>query len=81
MSNSHEDIANRLADTDGVQQALKQAACETIREHARTGHKIVVWRDNQVVWEEVSLASGLIDVKGQSGIPSNRQSEETSYES
>lgn len=81
MSNSHEDIANRLADTDGVQKALKQAACETIREHAMTGHKIVVWRDNEVVWEEVSLASVLIDLKGQSGIASNGKSEGTSYES
>ena len=61
--NSHEEIADRLADTAGVRNALKQAASETIRDHARTGHKIVVWRDNQVVWEEVSLAS----------IPTDRQ--------
>lgn len=61
--NSHEEIADRLADTAGVRKALKQAASETIRDHARTGHKIVVWRDNQVVWEEVSLAS----------IPTDRQ--------
>ncbi len=55
--NSHEEIADRLADTAGVRKALKQAASETIRDHARTGHKIVVWRNNQVVWEDVSLAS------------------------
>jgi hypothetical protein len=61
--NSHEEIADRLADTAGVRKALKQAASETIRDHARTGHKIVVWRDNQVVWEDVSLAS----------IPTDRQ--------
>jgi hypothetical protein len=54
---SHEEIADRLADTAGVRKALKQAASETIRDHARTGHKIVVWRDNQVVLEDVSLAS------------------------
>ncbi len=54
---SHEESANRLADTQGVQKALKRAVSETIREHAMSGHKIVVWRDNQVVWEEVSLAS------------------------
>jgi hypothetical protein len=54
---SHSEIADRLADTAGVRKALKQAASETIRDHARTGHKIVVWRDNQVVWEDVSLAS------------------------
>jgi hypothetical protein len=55
--NSHEEIADRLADTAGVRKALKQAASETIRDHARSGHKIVVWRDNQVVWEDVSLDS------------------------
>jgi len=55
--NSHEEIACRIADTQGVQMALKTAASKTVREHAMSGHKIVVWRDNQVVWEEVSLAS------------------------
>ena len=49
--NSHDEIADRLADTAGVQKALKQAASETIRDHSRSGHKIVVWRNNQVVWE------------------------------
>ena len=67
--NSHEEIADRLADTAGVRKALKQAASETIRDHARTGHKIVVWRDNQVVWEEVSLVEQRSKVsQDQSGI-------------
>lgn len=68
--NSHEEIADRLADTAGVRKALKQAASETIRDHARTGHKIVVWRDNQVVWEDVS-----VEQEGQSGRGSKGQSE------
>jgi hypothetical protein len=68
--NSHEEIADRLADTVGVRKALKQAASETIRDHARTGHKIVVWRDNQVVWEEVS-----VEQQGQNGRGSKGQSE------
>jgi hypothetical protein len=68
--NSHEEIADRLADTDGVRKALKQAASETIRDHARTGHRMVVWRDNQVVWEEVSP-----EQQGQSGRGSKEQSE------
>lgn len=68
--NSHEEIADRLADTAAVRKALKQAAFETIRDHARTGHKIVVWRYNQVVWEEVSL-----EQQGQSGRGSKGQSE------
>lgn len=49
--NSHDEIADRLADSAGVQKALKRAASETIRDHARSGHKIVVWRDNQIVGE------------------------------
>jgi hypothetical protein len=75
MNKSHKEIADRLADTAGVQKALKQAASETIRNHARSGHKIVVWRDKQVVWEDVSLASVPIDLERQSGIGSNDQSE------
>lgn len=66
----HDEISDRLADTAGVRKALKQAASETIRDHARSGHKIVVWRDNQVVWEEVSL-----EQQGQSGRGSQVQSE------
>lgn len=61
--NSHEEIADRLADTAGVRKALKQAASETIRDHARSGHKIVVWRDNEVVWEDVSLSQGFEEVE------------------
>jgi len=72
--NSHEEIAGRLADTAGVQKALKRAVSETIREHAMFGHKIVVWRDNQVVWEEVSLASIPTEHQGQSGRGSKGQS-------
>jgi hypothetical protein len=68
--NSHEEIADRLADTAGVRKALKQAASETIRDHARTGHKIVVWRGNQVVWEDVS-----VEQEWQSGRGSKGQSE------
>ena len=72
--NSHEEIAGRLADTAGVQKALKRAVSETIREHAMSGHKIVVWRDNQVVWEEVSLASIPTEHQRQSGRGSKGQS-------
>jgi hypothetical protein len=57
--NSHEEIANPLANTVSVRKAPKQAKSEKIRDHARTGHKIVVWRDNQVVWDEVSLSQRL----------------------
>lgn len=49
---AHDEIAQKLKDTAGVQAALKQAARDAVQEHARAGQKIVVWRDNQVVWEE-----------------------------
>jgi hypothetical protein len=48
----HDEIAQKLKDTAGVQAALKQAAHDAVQEHARAGQKIVVWRDNQVVWED-----------------------------
>lgn len=54
---THAEIARRLADTAGVQKALKRAALEAIRDHAQSGHKIVVWRNNQIVWEEPTLPS------------------------
>ena len=44
-------IAERLRDIQGVQAALKEAARRTIREQARAGRRIAVWRDGQVVWE------------------------------
>ena len=30
-------------------QALKKAVAETIRDHARTGDPVVIWRDGKVV--------------------------------
>ena len=33
-----------------AEQALKQAVAETIRDHARTGDPVVIWRDGKVVW-------------------------------
>lgn len=51
-ANDHEVIAQRLGDVNKVQEVLKQAARQAVVEHQRAGQKIVVWRDNQVVWEE-----------------------------
>lgn len=48
----HAEIHQRLKDTSAVTEALKRAARDAIEEHARAGQKIVVWRDNQVVWED-----------------------------
>ena len=33
-----------------AQKALKQAVTETIRDHARTGDSVVIWRAGKVVW-------------------------------
>lgn len=50
----HEEISNRWKDTDAINAALKRAAREAVLEHARAGQRIVVWRDNQIVWEDAS---------------------------
>lgn len=52
-SGNGDDLDARLRDTDGVTAALKKAARRVVNEHARDGKRIVVWRDGQVVWEEV----------------------------
>ena len=33
-----------------AEQALKQAVAETIRDHARTGDPVVIWRNGRVAW-------------------------------
>jgi hypothetical protein len=55
-SKNHEEISQRLKDTAGVQMALKQAAHDAIQQHVQAGQKIVVWRNNQVVWEDPAEA-------------------------
>lgn len=49
----HADIANKLLDTDRMKEFLKKAAREAVLDHVRTGQPIVVWRDQQVVIENV----------------------------
>lgn len=48
----HAEIYRRLKDTAAVSEALKRAAQETIADHARAGHKIVIWRDDQIIWAD-----------------------------
>ncbi len=57
-TNGHQAVAERLKDVDKVQQVLKQAAQQAILEHQRSGRKIVVWRDNRVVWEDPASPEG-----------------------
>ena len=33
-----------------AEKALKEAVTETIRDHARTGDPIVIWRNGKVAW-------------------------------
>ena len=33
-----------------AERALKKAVAETIRDHARTGDPVVIWRNGKVVW-------------------------------
>ena len=33
-----------------AEQALKRAVAETIRDHARTGDPLAIWRDGKVAW-------------------------------
>ena len=33
-----------------AEQALKKAVAKTIRDHARTGDPVVIWRNGKVVW-------------------------------
>jgi len=47
----HAEVNKRLQDTGAVTKALKRAARNAVEHHARAGQKIVVWRNNQVVWE------------------------------
>ena len=33
-----------------AEKALKKAVAETIRDHARTGDPVVIWRNSKVTW-------------------------------
>jgi len=52
QTNDHESVAEKLKDTESVKAALKKAARDAVNEHAREGHKIAVWRNGEVVWED-----------------------------
>ena len=52
-------IAQRLEDSDGLQTALRRAACIARDTHAKSGQKIVIWRDNKIVWEDPTHPSSI----------------------
>ena len=51
-----EEIAQRFASDDEVDEAIKSAVSETLSRLGREGHKVVVWLDDRPVW--VSPPSG-----------------------
>ncbi len=42
-------IAEKFADREGVENALKQAAHQMLLTHQRAGVPVVIWRDGQVM--------------------------------
>ena len=42
--------SERIHDTERILRALRQAVRDTLRDHKRNGHPVVVWRDGRVVW-------------------------------
>lgn len=58
------DIGQRLNDLGGIQHALRRAARKAVEEHAKSGRKIVVWRQDQMVWEVPTLVSENVQSAG-----------------
>ena len=48
---SRSTVADRITDVAKIESVLKEAARQTVLEHARAGQEIAVWRDNRVIWE------------------------------
>jgi hypothetical protein len=51
-------VAERMRDTEGMTNAIREAVREAVREHKLLGYPIVTWRDGKVVWippEEIEL--------------------------
>jgi hypothetical protein len=46
------DIDKIFADGTLIDEALKKAAREALRQHKRDGRPVVEWRDGRVVWIE-----------------------------
>ena len=40
----------RVFDSVKAEKALKEAVTDTIRDHARTGDPLAIWRNGKVVW-------------------------------
>lgn len=58
------DIGQRLNDIGGIQHALRRAARKAVEEHAKSGRKIVVWRQDQMVWEVPTIVSENVQSAG-----------------
>lgn len=42
--------AERAQDIPRIQEALRQAVREALRDHKRAGRSVAVWRDGRVAW-------------------------------
>jgi len=42
--------SERVDDLDRILEALRVAVREALRDHARAGNPVAVWRDGRVVW-------------------------------
>jgi hypothetical protein len=40
----------RVADIDGMLEAMRLAVRETLLQHKRDGHPIAIWRDGRAEW-------------------------------
>ena len=52
-------VAELMRDGKAIQEAMRQAVHDTVRQHKLLGRPIVIWRDGKVVWvppEEIELA-------------------------
>jgi hypothetical protein len=44
------EIDRRLQDTRKIEQILTQVRSQVVREHARSGRQMPMWKDGSVVW-------------------------------
>lgn len=52
-ADQHDEIAQRFASDEEVDEAIKSAVRETLNRLGRSGHKVVVWLDDRPVWVTV----------------------------
>jgi hypothetical protein len=51
---THAEVTARMLDFAKIEQVLIENGRRVLREHARAGRQVPVWRDNQVVWVDAA---------------------------